>query len=162
VDLNTADITTTTITTLTAAGTALTVSAGLTVQMAGFWIRPTFATTANAGDGVWYELSAVASGTAATLARPYGGLAIAAGTAACTIGQIPLLPEDFHDLPVFSAASIYWGLHGNAEKASYFEGVHQKKLKELDDYANQSTDMVIKEGLCEEQLINPNLLITIT
>ena len=82
IDLSIADITSSTITTLTNGSTGLTVSGGLTTQMAGFWIRPTFSTTANTGDGQWYELSSVTNSTTGTLVRAYGGTSITAGTAA--------------------------------------------------------------------------------
>ena len=158
-DLNTADITSSTITTLAAGGTALTVNAGLTVQMVGFWIRPTFSTTANTGDGRWYELSAIGSTTTATLARKYGGLAIAVGTAACTIAQMPILPEAFHDLPVFSAAEEYWALAGNAAKTAFYAGKKKDKMAEfISNYKTNVNDPVIDDGDKDTDLgQNPNL-----
>ena len=146
-DLNTADNTSQTITTLAAGGTALTVDAGLTVQMVGFWIRPTFSTTANTGDGQWYELSAVGSSTTATLARSYGGLAIAAGTAASTIAQMPILPDPFQDIPVFRAAEQYWAVKGNVQKALFFGTKAQNKMAEFNEtYKTNINDPVIDNG----------------
>lgn len=158
-DLNTADITSTTITTLANASAAITVSGGLTAQMVGFWIRPTFSTTANTGDGNWYEIGAVASATAGTLVRTYGGNSIAAGTAASTIAQMPLLPEPFHDLPAVKAAQTYWEVKGNAAKASsfgqrYLEGVESL----IEQYSEAVTDPVLDSGE-DRELINPNLTI---
>lgn len=158
-DLNTADITSTTITTLAAGGTALTVSAGLTVQMVGFWIRPTFSTTANTGDGNWYELAGVTNATTATLARKYGGLAIAAGSAACTISQMPILPEPFHDWPVYLAAERYWALAGNPVKSAYFKQLATEKRDEfMSTYKTNITDPVIDDGNdLYDYMQNPNL-----
>jgi hypothetical protein len=161
IDLNTADITTTTITTLANAGIALTVSAGLTVQMAGWWIRPTFSTTANTGDGLWYELSSVTNATTATLVNPYGGTAIAAGTAASTIAQMPLLPEDFHDTPVFAAAATFWYKEGNTTEGDKFMVKYDRNISTLiNDYSSAVSDLVLDSGE-ERQQINPNLTITI-
>lgn len=161
IDLNTADITSSTITTLANGGTALTVSAGLTVQMAGFWIRPTYSTTANTGDGQWYELASVTNATTATLVRAYGGTSIAVGTAACTIGQMPLLPEAFHELPVWKAAADYWDKEG-AARAVRYEKKYEMGVKTLiSQYSSFVTDPVLDEGLNGPNIINPNLTVTL-
>ncbi len=160
-DLNIADITTSTITTLANASTALTVSAGLTVQMAGFYIRPTFATTANTGDGLWYEIDSVTNATTATLVRKYGGTAIAAGTAACTISQMPVLPEDYHTMLPLYAASTYWYNEGDSVRGDNFKNMHDEKLKTfLSQALSSTTDYVLEEG-DERQIINPNLTINL-
>lgn len=164
IDLNTADITSTTIATLANGGTALTVSAGLTAQMVGFWIRPTFSTTANTGDGRWYEISAVASATAATLARGYGGVSISIGTAASTISQMPLLPEAYHHLPVYGAASVYWAtnaLDGSVQRADRFKRMYDEGVKALiAEHSSADADMVLDYG-DDPQMINPNLTISL-
>ncbi len=161
IDLGIADITSSTITTLANGGTALTVSAGLTVQMAGFWIRPTFSTTANTGDGQWYELSSVTNATTATLVRPYGGQSIAVGTAACTIAQMSLLPQGTESTPVWKAAADYWykeddKVRGDSYMENYERGVKAIKASRL----SASTDLVLDSGM-EQDIINPNLTVTI-
>jgi len=161
IDLNTADITSSTITTLANGSTALTVSAGLTAQMVGFWIRPTFSTTANTGDGVWYEISAIGGATTATLVRSYGGNSIAVGTAACTIAQIPLLPEPFHDLPVFKAAETYWYLNSEPTKGDMYKRKYADGLAALiEQYGSPATDLVLDDGE-RYQVENPNLFVTL-
>lgn len=161
IDLNTADITSSTITTLANASAALTVSAGLTVQMAGFWIRPTFSTTANTGDGQWYEISSVTNATTATLVRNYGGTSITAGTAACTIAQMPLLPENFHDTPVYKAAATYWYRAGEKAKGDADMETHKSQLAELLlQWSDRSTNMVLDDG-SDDSIINPNLVISL-
>lgn len=162
VDLNTADITSSTIATLANGSTALTVSAGLTAQMVGFWIRPTYSTTANTGDGQWYEIAGVTSGTVGTLVRAYGGVSISAGTAACTIGQMPLLPEAFHDTPVWKAASDYWYKEGDMSRGKSFENKYDRDVKDLISmYSSMVTDPVLEEGMGGPTIINPNLTITL-
>lgn len=158
-DLNTVDITGTTITTLAAGGTALTVSGGLTVQMVGFWIRPTFSTTANTGDGEWYELSAIGSSTTATLIRQYGGLAIAAGTAASIISQVPILPEAFHDLPAVAAAEEYWATNDDPKRLVYFQNRHKELMQDFNSsYKTNINNPVVDDGLGNEYMgMNPNL-----
>ncbi len=160
IDLNTADITSSTITTLANGTTALTVSGGLSTQMAGFWIRPTFTTTANTGDGLWYELASVASTTAATLVRKYGGSSIAAGTAACTIAQMPLLPETFQYLPETYAAYRYW-MKEKDDRADGFKKITQEGVDALfETYGVNDLSMVVDDGE-DRALLNPNLTISL-
>jgi len=161
IDLNTADVTSTTISAIASGATAMTVSAGLTVQMAGFWIRPTFSTTANTGDGVWYEISSVSSATALALVRAYGGTSIVAGSAACTISQMPLLPEAFHETPVKRALSNYWAQQGESVRALMYERQYKDDLVQLaKNWSSPTTDMVIDNGR-DDQIINPNLVISL-
>ncbi len=160
VDLNTADITSTTITTLANGGTALTVSAGLTAQMVGWWIRPTYSTTANTGDGQWYELSAIGGATTATLVRAYGGVSIAVGTAASTLAQMPLLPEAFHDLPEIYASWRYWAKEKDS-RAIAFKQMLDEGVKDLfTAYGVSDLSMVIDDG-DDTPLTNPNLIISL-
>lgn len=162
VDLNTADITSTTITTLANGSTALTVSAGLTAQMVGFYIRPTYSTTANTGDGQWYEIAGITSATVGTLVRAYGGVSISAGTAPCTIAQMPILPESFHDTPVWKAASDYWYKEGDMSRGDKFEKKYDADVKSLiANYSSYITDPVLEEGLQGPKIINPNLTISL-
>lgn len=158
INLSIADITSSTITTLANASTALTVSAGLTVQMAGFWIRPTFSTVANTGDGQWYEISSVTNATTATLVRGYGGNSIIAGTAASTIAQLPLLPDGFHDLPWILAAADYWDKESDPRGERYREECAES-IKSLEaQFGSGITDLVLDEGM-GRTIINPNLTV---
>jgi len=162
IDLNTADITSSTITTLANGSTALTVSAGLTAQMVGWWIRPTYSTTANTGDGLWYELSSISSGTAGVLVRKYGGVSISAGTAACTLAQMPLLPEAYQELPEQYAAYRYWLKEGDQVRANDFKSLVKDSSDELfKAYGFGDLSMVIDSGEDDSTIINPNLTISL-
>ncbi len=171
IDLSVADITSSTVTSVTSGGTAVVVSGGVTALMAGMWIRITYTPgTTNTGDGQWYEISGV-SGTTITLVRAYGGTTISAGTAACTIGQAPLLPEAFHDLPWLWAAGTYWQKEDDKRATGYFQqhgSVPQGnqlatgRVKELiAAYSSESTDMVIDNGDGDFIPKNPNLFISL-
>lgn len=169
IDLSIADITSTTVTTATNNSASLTVSGGVTALMTGMWIRITYVPgSTNTGDGVWYEISSV-SGTTITLVRAYGGTSIAAGTAACTISQMPLLPEAFHDLPWMQAAGDYWAKESD-KRATFFFNKHGEsgsagraatgKIRELiGAYSSPTTDMVLDDG-GDRDILNPNLTIT--
>lgn len=160
IDLNTADITSTTITTLANASTALTVSAGLTTQMAGWWIRPTYSTTANTGDGLWYEIASVTNATTGTLVRPYGGVSIAVGTAASTLAQMPLLPEAFHDLPEIYGAYRYWMKEKDERAVGFKDALTDGVSTLFQTYGFNDLSMVVDDGE-DRVLINPNLTISL-
>jgi hypothetical protein len=53
---------------------------------------------------VWYKISSFDSNTGITLASNYNGASIASGTEPYTISMIPLLPYNFHDWMIYSAA----------------------------------------------------------
>lgn len=167
IDLSVADITSTTVTSIASGGTSMVVSGGVSALMAGMWIRVTYTPgTTNTGDGLWYEISSV-SGSTITLVRAYGGTTISAGTAACTIGQMSLLPEAFQDMPWIWAAGTYWRKEDDNRAASFFEehGSYTNPptgmVRELvAAYSEQDMDMVI-DGGDDDTPINPNLLVTL-
>lgn len=171
IDLSVADYSTGTIVSI-ANGASAVVGSGTswTSQMVGRWIRITYADTTNTGDGMWYEISAVADTTHLTLVRAYGGTSISAGSAVYAIGQMPLLPEAFHDLPWQWSAGTYWQKEADKRAQSFFDQHGSAgqggqpptgRVKELiNGYSSQSTDMVIDSGI-ENEEINPNLLISL-
>ena len=160
-DLNTADITNLTITTLANGSKALTTSSGLTVQMAGFWIRPTFSTTANTGDGFWYEISSVTNATTATLVREYGGESIAAASAASTIAQCSLIPESFQELPVWDSLRTYFkSVEPNTAKAQEYDMLFKEGYAQMVRQQTAQAGVVIDSGEPFD-LRNPNLHISL-
>lgn len=109
-DLSIADYTTGTISTLANGGTAVTGSGTtFTAAMAdGYrYLRITDSDSALKGDGFWYPISAYTSATAITLGAPYQGTALAAASAAYTIGQMTPIPEAYDMAPIFRAAALY-------------------------------------------------------
>ena len=161
IDLSIADYVTGSITSI--ANGAKAVVGGSTVwteRMAGRYIRSSLSDTANTGDGVWYEISAVTAATTLSLVRSYGGTSIAAGTASYTIGQMPLLPESFQDLPWIHATADYWATEDD-QRALYFKNKYEEKLKDLIvTWSSPTTDMVIDDGE-DRDIINPNLVISL-
>lgn len=130
-DLSIADYTTGTITTtdgVTITGTTTV----WTEKMAGRWLRITDSDTANTGDGNWYEISSVTSATVLVLVSPYLGTAIATGTAAYTIGQSSIIPEDFQMVPVYRAVELYFtGIQPEEKRAEKFKQLYAEGLKRL-------------------------------
>lgn len=162
IDLNTADYTTGTVDAITNGSTTVTGDSTVwTSPMAGRWLRVTHSdTAASSGDGVWYEIASVTSNTALELVRNYNGttLASAAG-ASYTIGQMPQLPENFHDLPVYRAAAIYWYKENDISRADQFIKIYEDRLEKLfGQYSDEESNMVVDAGE-DQRLINPNLTI---
>lgn len=171
IDLSVADYTTGTIITATNGLTAIVGdSTSWTSQMVGRYIRITYSNTANTGDGLWYEVAGVTDTTHLTLTRAYGGTSIVAGSAAYTLGQMPLLPEASHDLPWLWAAGQYWvkeddtrgesflSIHGNIGGAGTLSTGKVALLEKA--YMSSSTDLVIDDG-GNHNIINPNRTISI-
>lgn len=111
-DLSIADYTTGTIVTATNGSTAI-VGSGTTwtKDMIGRYIRITETTAANGGDGFWYEIGGWTNSTNITLTKPYEGTSIAAGSAAYTIGQVPVIPEAYQLAPIYRAVWQYFQIN---------------------------------------------------
>jgi hypothetical protein len=163
-DLSIADYTTGTIVSIANGGLAVVGSGTTWTQaMAGRFIRITDSDTANKGDGFWYEIDTVAiTATTLSLVRPYGGTTISAGSAAYTIGQMSVLPEFYENLPVFEAASIYWGTNPKSgDRQKFYDTKFKEGLAEMKKaYGSVSTNVVLDDGRSNE-VTNPNLLITL-
>lgn len=162
-DLSIADYTTGSVVSITSGATAI-VGTGTTwtAAMAGRYIRITDSDTANKGDGYWYEISSSGSATTITLSRSYGGTTISAGTAAYTIGQMSVLPEFYEQLPVYEAASIYWGLNPDkGGRAKYYDTKFKEGLAEMKKtFGSATTNVVLDDGGGQVPQ-NPNLYVTL-
>lgn len=142
-DLTIADYTTGTISvtngsaTVTGAGTGFLANylpvAGSVLPL-NLWLK----ITPPSGDGNWYKISSITSATVLTLVNTYTG-----GTtsgANFTIGQMPLLLEDFHDLPVYRALMIYFStIVDNPNKRKEFAELYEQGIERLDEYAGSKT-----------------------
>lgn len=162
-DLTIADYTTGTITTLAAAGTAVTGSGTTwTAPMVGRYLRITESDTANTGDGYWYEIASRSSSTAIVLTKPYAGTAISTGSAAYTIGQMSLLPEGYHELPVYDAVRTYFAsVQPDQGKFNLYNVMFKEMMAGLlVDYASQSSSVVLDDGN-DYGINNPNLFVTL-
>lgn len=162
IDLSVVDVTSSTVTTATQGSTSVTLSGGLTTLMAGMYIRITYtggaAGAGGTGDGVWYEIAGVSSSTVLTLSRAYGGSSITGGTAACTIAQMPLLPEAYQDLPWVGASAIYWKKEMDPREAAFQTSFDTDMIALGRTYSSSTTGMVIDSGE-DFDILNPNLTI---
>lgn len=164
-DLNIADYTTGNIDIITNGSVSVTGagSPAWTTPMAGRWIRVTHSNTAaSSGDHEWYEIISVASATTFTLGRPYGGRSLTTGAAAAyTMGQMPLLPEAYHDLPEIYGAYRYWLKEGDTRADSFKELLKDGLSQLFTSYSINDTSMVVDDG-SEDFIVNPNLTLMLT
>lgn len=165
-DLNQADYTTGTITSVSTTGVTSTVTgSGVTwhTGMIGRFIRITDGNAANtlSGDHQWYEIATVPSSTTLTLVKTYQGTAIAAATAAYTIAQCSLIPEEHDMLPIYEALNLYFtSVDPNTQKAELYS---KKFIEGYDFMVNDqgSKSNVVLDNGEEEEGMNPNLYVTL-
>lgn len=100
------------------------------------------ATAANSGDNLWYQIASVDSATSLTLYQPYQGTSVTASPASTgyTIGQMPLIAEDFQDMLVWKALTYYFSsIVDNPNKAKEFQTMYDTKLEQLNEYSGNNT-----------------------
>lgn len=158
-DLSLTDVTcsaniaiTTNTTTVTATG------ATFASWMAGQWIRvaPVQSGISGAnGDGQWYQIDTVTSSTVLVLKNPYAGATVAAATA--TIGEVPILPEDYQDLPLYRLGIVYYTTRfPDPVRAAQYQALWDDGEKRLnEEFGSKTTDVVLQDT--DSQMINTNL-----
>lgn len=139
--------------TVTGAGTswltAFSPTAG-SVLGTNLWIRLPLPS----GDGSWYQVSSVDSATQITLLQPYQGNTIIGAT--YTIGQMPLLLEDFQDLLVYRPLMIYYSsINKDTQKYEQFKALYDQGIRMMDEYVG-SKSLNVNLGQ-KPQMRNPNL-----
>lgn len=107
------------------------------------------------GDNLWYQISSVDTTTGITLYTPYYGTTNVSG-GSFTIGQMPLIPEDFHDMLLWKGLTFYFtSIVSNPDKVKEFQTFYEEKHKMLESYAGSKTVQVNLRR--EVQQMNPNL-----
>lgn len=96
------------------------------------------------GDNLWYQISSIPSTTSALLYQPYQGITVSAtGAGTYTIGQMPLLAEDFHDMLYLRALMIYFStIVSDPNKHKEFKDMYDEKLTLLQEYSGRNTVQV--------------------
>lgn len=152
-DLNIADYTTGSIVSVSNGGTAV-VGTGTawTADMVGRYIRITQTSAANGGDGFWYEIGSYTSATSIGLLKPYTGTTIAAGTAAYTIGQVPVIPEAYQPAIEYRSIALYWQNQNDLTRAKtywmLYDGGNEAGYSK--EYGGLISQMLATEGETEE------------
>lgn len=77
-----------------------------------------------------YDIASVTDATNLTLAQPYEGVSIAAGSAAYIIGETMRTPDSTHMLPVYYALWMYYaGKKQSSSKAASWKKLYEDGLK---------------------------------
>lgn len=152
-DLTEADYTTGTVAVTNGSTTVTGTGTTFTAAMVGRWIR----VTAPTGDGEWYEIGGYTSSTVLTLLNSYAGTT--ASGASYIIGQMPILEEQYQDLPVYRACEIYFTTRvPDPNRAAMFKRMRDEGYQMLSaDVGNKTTDVRISNKPIG--LVNPNLFL---
>lgn len=111
------------------------------------------------GEGIWYPIQSFQSDTALTLGLPI--VSAPSATAAAnqySIGQLPVLSEDFADMLPYGALMTYYGSikePADTNKFKLYQTMYTGRLALLEDYAG--TKSVNVDLGATPQLTNPNL-----
>jgi len=142
-------------TTVTGSGTSW------TTNMKDRWLNiPETASNTTSGDNRWYQIKSVESSTSLTLYNDYQGQD--ASGASYTIGEVPILPEDYQDLALYRAMWIYYNsIVPNPEQAKMYQAMYEQGKEVLDfEFGSKSTNPVLTPP--NAPVYNPNLFPRIT
>lgn len=111
--------------------------------------------TPPSGDGIWYQIQKFTSDTALVLVGPIQNSASTTASA-YTIGQLPLLQEDFHDMLVYGALKTYFtSIVKDVDKFKMYDGMYTERLQLLEQYAGTKS---VNVDLGQQPIqANPNL-----
>ena len=112
---------------------------------------------ATGGDGIWYQIQSFQSNTALTLLNPVINAPNITSSTKYTIGQIPLLSEDFHDMLIYGSLMIYFStIVKDKEKYETNKMEYESRLELLSEYAGTKTALSVDLGQ-DPPSVNPNL-----
>lgn len=163
VDPSQADVTassSSTTVSVTTATTTVTAASGTPFQSwmgQSGWIKIPHSTTVTAtnGDNRWYQIASVTSATVLELKNPYLGTTVTAG--GFTIGDVPILPEDYQDIPMYRAYMIYFNsIVPNPAQAQLYTKLYNDSYMELEKkYGSKDYSPVLTDT--QATVFNPNL-----
>lgn len=125
-----------------------------TAGMVNRWIQ----FTPPGGDNQWYQIGTFYSTTEIELLNPYPNTAISAGS--FTIGEMPLLAEDYQDLALYRALQVYFtSIVPDRGRATLYSGLYDKGYAMLEsEYGQKNTSPVLTDT--DAPVYNPNLFVT--
>lgn len=158
-DLSQADYTTGTLSITT--NTAVITGSGTTFTKSmaeNGWLRISHSSTDAAnGDNQWYPISSVDSATQITLQNNYSGPTVSGGT--YTVGQIPILPEDYQDLPLYRMGMVYYATRLiDQGRYDMYKSLYETGEQKLDEeFGSKTSSVVITDT--DQPIQNPNLFV---
>jgi hypothetical protein len=85
----------------------------------------------------WYKISTFTSTTSLELEYEFEGTT---GTGlSYTVGEVSVLPEDYQDLPVYKAASIYYTKKELTARAALFDQIYKEGVEDMLRTVNKKT-----------------------
>jgi len=148
-DLSVADHTTETILTLTnAGGSVIGEDTAWTDGMDDKFIRIDHSNATKTGDGLWYEIFNVDDSSTISLLRNYGGVDLASGSVTYTVGDLFLMPENTHELPVYRAVEQYFtSIKPDVNQAALYKRLYDEGLdRMIKEHGSQTTGNVISDA----------------
>lgn len=116
------------------------------------------ADVATGGDGIWYPINRFTSATTLTLGLPVIATPSITIATTYTIGQMPYLSEDFHDMLVLGPLREYFSTTvQDAGKFKEYQDLFNEKMALLKEYAGTKTVNIDLED--SPANVNPNLFI---
>lgn len=110
------------------------------------------------GDGVWYPIRRFTGETSLVLDLPVVNAPNITAATTYSIGQFPLLQEDFHDMLVYGALMTYYStIVKDVDRFKEFDRLYGDRLTLLESYAG--TKQVNVDLGAEPQQVNPNLFL---
>lgn len=110
------------------------------------------------GDGVWYPIRRFLTETTLTLNLPIINAPNITAATTYTIGQLPILNEDFHDMLVHGALMVYYSsIVKDDSSFKKFEKLYDDRLELLKAYAG--TKQISVDLGDDPQMVNPNLFL---
>jgi hypothetical protein len=108
------------------------------------------------GDGLAYQVQSFTSDTALTLLKPVVNVPVTAGGGTVSIGQYPLLDENFHDAIVYGALRVYFNsIVPDPNRYGMYNTLFNEKLEQMKFYL--STKSVNVDLGTQPMQSNPNL-----
>lgn len=133
-----------------------------TQSMAGQWLKiAPSSTDSTSGDGRWYQIQSVNSGTSLTLFNEYEGAGTTAtiSGASYLIGQVPIVNEYYQDLPLYYMALVYYTTRLPDEtRAKWYQKMYDDKYTQLNkEFGAKTTSPVLLDA--DTNIYNPNLFV---
>lgn len=158
-DLSLEDVTSSTVSITTNTTTVTAAATPFKAWMAGQWIQVTPSSTDAAnGDNKWYQIASVTSTSVLVLDNPYTGATVTGAN--YTIGEMPLLAEDYQDLALYRALKIYFtSIVPDANRSKLYGGLYDEGYKMLEaEYGQKITSPVLTDT--DAPVYNPNLFVS--
>lgn len=114
-------------------------SAVFTPQMKGLWFSLSGVT-----DTTWYEIVSVPTNSTLTLKSAFVG--ITGASQAFTVGQLPIIPGEYHDAPINYALYLFFSGKGNEVRAQQHLGLFNAAVNDaIQEYSSSTQGSVITE-----------------